>query len=120
MGLQLDMIYDAAVHQASKSTMQHRHGAIIVNRSGDILGQGYNQMMTFYSHQYSMHAEVAALQNLKKRNKKLWSNEDLTMIVVRLGGKDGSYTKFSKPCDNCQKEIEKMGIKRVFYSSDHS
>jgi deoxycytidylate deaminase len=65
-----------------------------------------------------MHAEVAAIQNLRKKNKKFWVSEDLTMIVVRIGGKTGeaAYTKLSKPCHNCQKEIEKMGIKRVFYS----
>jgi deoxycytidylate deaminase len=118
MGVSLDVIYDAAVQQAQKSTMQHRHGAIIVNKCGDILGQGYNNVHSFYSHQYSMHAEVAAIQNLRKKNRKLWVAEDLTMIVVRIGGRTGEccYTKLSKPCHDCQKEIKKMGIKRVFYS----
>lgn len=118
MGLSLDVIYNAAVHQARKSTMQHQHGAVIVNKSGDILGQGYNSIQTFYSHQYSMHAEVAAIQSLRRKNRV--NADELTMIVVRVGCTSGNecYTKFSKPCKNCQKEIEKVGIKRIFYSTN--
>lgn len=121
MGLSLDVIYNAAVQQARKSTMQHQHGAVIVNQAGDILGQGYNSIQTFCSHQFSMHAEVAAIQSLRKKNKRFWVNADeLTMIVIRIGGTSGPecYIKFSKPCQNCQKEINKLGIKRVFYSTN--
>ena len=117
-GNTLDVIHEAAIAQAHKSTMLHRHGAVIVNKTGEILGRGYNQMHNFYSHQYSMHAEVAAIQNLKKNKMGGYNHkEDFTMIVVRICGKDGDYTRCSKPCIGCQKEIEKMGIKRVFYST---
>jgi deoxycytidylate deaminase len=113
--LQLDDIYDAAVAQAHKSTMQHRHGAVIVGKGGEVLAKGYNQYIDYFSHQWSCHAEISAIMNLKKR-KKVWQPEDLTMIVVRVGGKKGLYTSLSKPCCNCKKEIEKLGIARVFYS----
>ena len=77
-----------------------------------------HQKHNFYSHQYSMHAEVSAIQNLKKNKMGGYNHkEDFTMIVVRICGKDGDYTRCSKPCIGCQKEIEKMGIKRVFYST---
>lgn len=113
---QLENLYNAAIIQANKSTMLHRHGAVIVGRQGEILGVGYNHYTNFHSHQFSMHAEVAAIQNLKKRRKGNIQYDDLTMIVVRVCGKEGNYTMLSKPCCNCKKEIEKIGIKRVFYS----
>lgn len=114
---QLEGLYDAAVAQAHKSTMLQRHGAVIVGRGGEIVSQGYNQMVDYMSHQFSLHAEVSAIQQLKKKKKGSWHPDDLTMIVVRLGGKDGNfYTKLSKPCCNCEKEIRKTGIKRVFFS----
>jgi hypothetical protein len=36
------------------------------------------------------------------------------MYVVRVG-KDGRF-KESKPCIECQAEIEKYGVRRVFFS----
>lgn len=113
---QLEILYTAAMAQANKSTMLHRHGAVIVGKNGEILGQGFNHYTSFYSHQFSMHAEIAAIQNMKKKKRGFIQPEDLTMIVVRVAGKEGSYTMLSKPCCNCKREIQKIGIKRVFYS----
>jgi len=104
-------IFDKVVSIARKSVMQHKHGAIIV-RNGEILGAGYNHITDYMSHQWSCHAEVAAIQNCRKKDRQNLS--DATLLVVRIS-KEGE-PKLSKPCANCKKQIEKYGIKRVFYS----
>lgn len=107
-----DDIFDMVIATAQKSVMQHRHGAIIT-QNGEILGQGYNHQTTHLCHQYSCHAEVAAIRSVpKKFRHKL---KDATLIVVRVGN-DGNV-KLSKPCTNCSEYIEKNGIKKVFYST---
>ena len=112
--LDLDSVCNVAINEANKSTMIHKHGAVIINKSGDILGKGHNYIQSYYSHLYSMHAEIAAIQNYNKKNKN--RKEELIMLVVRVTGKEGKHTRNSKPCENCTKEIKKMGIKRTFYS----
>lgn len=105
-------IFDKAINLAKKSTMLQKHGAVIVSKNGEIIGQGFNHMNNFLSHQWSCHAEIAALLNIKNKRDKLL---DSTLVVVRLGS-DG-LPKLSKPCANCRKEINKFGIRRVFYST---
>lgn len=107
-----DNIFEKAIVLAKKSTMLQKHGAIILSKNGDILGQGYNYCTDFMSHQWSCHAEIAALMSIKNKREKI---VDATLLVVRIGS-DG-HPKLSKPCDNCRKEICKFGIKRVFYSA---
>lgn len=105
-------IIDKAIALAKKSSMMHKHGAIIISKNGEILGQGYNYMTTFMSHSWSCHAEIAALLCIKNKKEKLI---DAILIVVRIG--NDNYPKLSKPCDACTKEILKHGIKKVFYST---
>lgn len=108
-------VFDRAVQLAKKSTMNQRHGAVIV-KGGEIIGQGYNHAATFMSHSWSCHAEVSAILNLKNKSKRYL--EDATLIVVRIGPDSiGCPMKLSKPCENCRKAIEKAGIKKVFYSA---
>ena len=115
MGRSCDADIFKRVHVvASKSTMNQRHGAIIV-KNGEIVGEGCNYTAKWMCHPYSVHAEVAALLSVPKRNRHRKYLEDSTMLVIRISGKD-KHCNFSAPCDNCKKEIEKYGIKRVFYS----
>ena len=100
---------------ATKSTMVQKHGAVIV-QNNQIISEGFNYLANFMSHSYSIHAEVAALMNIPKRYRQKRYLEDSTMVVVRVSGKD-NHINMSAPCANCRREIEKAGIKRVFYSS---
>lgn len=110
-------VFDRAVQLAHKSTMTQRHGAVIV-RNGEIIGEGYNHWTTYMSHSYSCHAEVAALLSVKNKTKKML--QDATMIVVRISNNHcmPNVLKLSKPCENCTKEINKWGIRKVFYSTN--
>lgn len=108
-------VFERAVQLAKKSVMTQKHGAVIV-KGGEIIGQGYNHATTFMSHSWSCHAEVAAILNLKNKSRKYL--EDATLIVVRVGPVSiGCPMKLSKPCENCRKAIEKVGIRKVFYSA---
>lgn len=107
-------VFQRAQNLAKKSTMINKHGAVIT-KNGRIIGEGYNHYSSYMSHNYSVHAEMAALLNVPKRKKNRKYLEEATMIVVRVAGKD-FHCSLSKPCFNCQQEIAKAGIKRTFYS----
>ena len=101
---------------AVRSCMGHRHGCIIVNKSGEIVSEGYNYLFTHMCHKFSIHAEVCCLSKMK-RNKKILS--ECEMYVVRIGTDNmGRPLKYSKPCPDCTKAIIKSGIKKIYYSTN--
>jgi deoxycytidylate deaminase len=100
---------------AEKSSMTHQHGCVIVSDEGNILSCGYNKMEDFMCHKYSIHAEIDAICKVKKNKSIL---QQSTMYIVRIS-KRGIALKYSKPCSDCQKMIEKYGIKRVYYSTSY-
>lgn len=99
-----------AARVALRSTMTHRHGCIIVHSDGTILYDGYNHHDLPLNHKFSIHAEIDALYKAKRQKQRL---TDCEMYVVRIGY-DG--LKYSKPCPSCASEIEKCGIRKVYYS----
>lgn len=109
-------VFDRAIALANKSSMLHKHGAVIV-KNGEIIGEGYNHQRTHMCHKWSIHSEVAALLSLKKvhRNKKFL--EDAVMVVVRVASPNNPATcKNSKPCESCRQAINESGLRKVFYS----
>ena len=109
-------VFDRALQLAKKSTMQHKHGAVIV-KNGEIIGEGYNHLTDFMCHQWSVHSEVAAIMSLKKQHRHRKFLEDAVMVVVRMGPPSNiNACKNSAPCDRCRQAIAKAGIGRVFYS----
>lgn len=94
----------------------HKHGAVIV-RDNEIISKGFNHKHIHLYHKMSVHAEVDALCKLP-HNKKFLSQCD--MYVVRIGNDNmGCPLKYSKPCPDCAKAINKAGIRRVYYSTSH-
>lgn len=57
----------------------------------------------------TIHAEVRVCQGIPKSKLR-----GATLFVFRVRA-DGSYAN-SRPCEDCQKFIKKMGISRVYYS----
>lgn len=110
-------MFDRAIALAKKSTMNQRHGAVII-KNGEIIGEGYNHVASYMSHCFSCHAEVAAILSLKNKSKRFL--EDATMVVVRISNHTLSpqHLKLSKPCERCTQEIIKHGIGKVFYSTN--
>lgn len=111
--------FKRAITLAQKSTCHNqKHGCVIV-RDNDIVAEGYNHTHLHMYHRFSVHAEVDALTRLAKlaRNKRYMSACD--MYVVRIGRDSmGHPLKFSRPCEECIKAIQKSGIRRVYYSTN--
>lgn len=101
-----------AIEEALKSSMRHRHGAVIIYRN-KIIGKGYNKYDLYFKKDsvYSRHAEFEAIKNCK--NKKLIPHSCL--LVIRIGM--NKETRMSHPCSKCMKLINKVGIRKTIYSS---
>lgn len=107
-----------AISQANRSPMLHRHGAVIV-RNGVIVGKGFNHHVDYFHHSFSLHAEVDAIMDLRKKyaaecRSKKWIRE-CRLYVVRVSGTQ--ELRLSQPCRNCRKCIEGIGIPVVMYSA---
>jgi tRNA(Arg) A34 adenosine deaminase TadA len=103
-----------AARVALRSTMTHKHGCVIVHSDGTILYDGYNHHDLQLNHKFSIHAEIDALYKAKRQKQRL---TDCEMYVVRIGShRINAGLKYSKPCPGCATEIEKCGIRKVYYS----
>lgn len=103
---------------AQKSDMAHKHGCVIV-LDDEVLSVGHNFHTEHMYHSFSIHAEVDALKKINRRKyKNVFSRMEL--YVVRIGcGKFEGTLKYSKPCEGCQKAIEKYGIQKIYYSTNY-
>lgn len=111
---QQEIFLKKAAEIARRSSMNHRHGCVIV-RNGEIISEGFNHTEMHMYHINSIHAEINCLMKLK-RNTKILADAD--MYVVRIGTeKMGNPLKYSKPCSDCTKVILRSGIKRIYYST---
>lgn len=100
---------------AEKSLCNQKHAAIIV-KGGRTLGLGIGRNRNNPDHvpdpkrQAAIHAEVAAIRSAGSTNLK-----GATIFVARVGP---SGQMMSKPCTNCQAELKRVGIRKVFYTVD--
>jgi tRNA(Arg) A34 adenosine deaminase TadA len=101
---------ERAAKVATKSTMTHRHGCVVVASDGSVF-EGYNHHGVYMSHRFSIHAEIHALYKAKKYQYPLTE-----MYVVRIN--KGGTLKYSRPCSGCQLEILKFGIPKVYFSTN--
>lgn len=110
---------DYAANIAMKSNMNHKHGAVIVYKK-KIIATGYNYIINSYYHNFSIHAEVSAILSIKNNPHYKTILSECELYVVRIGPKCLFKTlKYSKPCCNCQKTINKYDIKKAFYSTNY-
>ena len=107
---------DRAMKEAQKSTMEHQLGCVIVKQN-EIVAASCNSYADNFKTIWSIHAEVAALLQLRKKPRKYF--QDCTMYVVRVGTSHMDFPlKLSKPCESCEKVINEVGIRRVYYSTN--
>ena len=110
--------FDKCIDIAQHSNLTHKHGCIIVYNN-EIISAGHNYKEKKLNNLCSVHAEISALKNVKK---KLIPKCEL--YVVRLGPNEKNYNlkeecnylKYSKPCSVCTEYLNKFNIKKVFYS----
>jgi len=99
---------------AEKSSMQQKHGAIIVYKN-TIIADGFNYTCDYMNNNYSIHAEVAAISKMFY-NKKLLEFCDI--YVVRIAPAFNNCLKNSKPCRNCTNFIKKYNLRNIYYSTN--
>lgn len=101
---------------AKQSNMFQKHGAIVVYKK-NIISKGCNIFTNQFRNNYSMHAEIVAINNAIKKNisKDILNKSEL--FVVRIS--NCNILKYSKPCINCQKYIKKFSIKKTYYSTNY-
>ena len=107
---------DKAAEIAKYSTMQQKHGAVIVHKN-KIVGCGFNYMNNHLNDNHSIHAEVAAICQVFKNKEIL---EECDIYVVRIASaKFDNCLKMSKPCEKCTSFINKYNIRRTYYSTNY-
>ena len=117
----------AAMFEALKSNMYHKHGAIIIHRN-KIIGRGHNYAIgerRMKNGRWSVHAEINAIYDCKDHS----VISEATLYVVRISPmfindvhsgnfcfKPHIHTKESKPCSKCQKALNKLKITRIWHT----
>lgn len=102
---------------ATKSSARNMHGAVLV-RGGRVMGAGYNKNRNhpdIVSPEHiktdcSYHAEEVAIREAGEDNVR---GAIIYVARVNKSGKD----RDSKPCSRCSALIERVGIKRVVFTS---
>lgn len=113
-------ILEVAFKEAQKSTMQFKHGAVLV-QGNRILGTCHNyssKKKSFHGPTpFSMHAEVGALmKTIFHSRKQIKKNRGLIRLYVIRVTNAGKVLN-SKPCSNCQRMMKKFGVDCVYYST---
>lgn len=110
--------FNYASNIALNSNMFQKHGAIIIYKK-NILSSGSNS----YSNKrcnFSIHAEINAINNfIKKYDKSLLQKCELYVVRIGPSNNNNSILKYSKPCINCQKIINKFNIPKIYYSTNY-
>lgn len=111
-----DRYIEFALNVARKGPDQkYRMGCVIVQR-GVPVGMGFNNMRkthtraSSYRHPY-IHAELSAMIGVDSSKIK-----GSTAYVARVRRDDRQG--MAKPCEFCEEELRKMGVSKVFYTTD--
>lgn len=110
---------DLAIKVAEQSDHPlQSHGSCLV-KAGHVINTGFNRnVYSSFANRFKdihnnfgyVHAEIAALLNVEKRN-----TEGATLFVVRV---NSGQLRMSKPCRMCSMCMTFCGIKKVFYSNN--
>jgi deoxycytidylate deaminase len=108
----------SVIEEAKKSEYKPQMGAVIFDKRRIVsLGHNYGHRSArklhprFQNFKGSIHAEVDSIIKAKT------DLSGYSMLVIRVNNKD--QLRLAKPCNNCLKYIEYVGIRRVFYSVNH-
>ncbi len=108
-------LINIAIEEALLSDHKQKVGAVIFNKK-IIVSKGHNTKQKsikkfhprFQRFPYSVHAEVDAIINAKRDLK------GLSMLVIRIN--NSNQFRLSKPCNDCMKYLNYVGIKKIYYS----
>lgn len=104
-----------AIEVAKKSKMRCKHGAIIKDKNGNIIGSGFNKDLIGCRQRHSSHAEIIALNSV--RNIADINGADLYVVRVDIDGNP----IMSAPCHSCYKIMKKYmrdhGLRKVYFTT---
>lgn len=111
-------IIKRCLEECEKSTYRFRIGAVIFKGSR-IISSGHNGIRSvsqikdkFKKYENSLHAEQAALMNID------WNKvKGCSILVMKISPSKGTLS-MAKPCEICQKLLEHIGIKTIYYSNE--
>lgn len=101
---------------ASESAIYYKHAAALIV-GNNIYSIGVNKFIgemkdkNNKSHYKTMHAEINVFENFSKKNVR-----GMDILVIRVN--KNSALKNSRPCNQCIDKLQKIGIRKVFYSDD--
>ena len=112
MKMKLDEVVSMARTVAYSSNMRHHLGAVLYDQKRYTFGYNrcYDVEVVGYGNPFSVHAEEMAILKGVRIGIDFPNS---TLVVVRVNS--GGNLRMSKPCATCQKLIEKVGIKRIWY-----
>lgn len=117
----INRYFELARNAASNSVYgKLRHGAVLV-RGGSIINVAFNKDdYTSFAHRFrphgcgpaTRHAEAECILGLSRSQ-----TAGSDMFVCRINNQ-GEF-RMSKPCSMCHAILKNVGIKRVFYTTNH-
>ena len=116
MKIERNIKFAARIAKQAPSEQIFRVGCVIV-KGGTPISFGYNNMTKTHpravrSYEYPyIHAELAAMIGVDEDELK-----GATAFVARIG-RSGKI-RIAKPCDGCQEELRRYGIKEVWYTTN--
>ena len=109
-------VIQECLKECSASTYYQKVGAVIFSGKR-ILGSGHNGIRStsaihdkYKNYINSLHAEQDALRNLN------WAKLKGSSILVLRISKTLNILSNAKPCPMCEKLLQHIGIKNIFYS----
>ena len=105
--------------EAIKSTMPMKLAAGLFYDKKGFIGIGYNSTRSYVQKklQATLHAEDAAIHNVKTRYQRI-KTKHLKLMVIRVDALKNLVV--SKPCLNCTHTIYDYGIRKVYYVNDQN
>jgi deoxycytidylate deaminase len=114
----IQRVYDVAIQQAAKRENCFHVAAMVVDKSGNQIAVGCNNMkkshpklISFYQYPF-LHAESAAILNC---GRKQIAGGTVIVLRVRI---DNSVT-MSKPCKSCERFLIHHQIENVIYGDEN-
>lgn len=90
--------------------------AIAFMPSGAVIASATNRILYSIPDEWSIHAEAFLIKKLRKI-RAIERYKDVNILVARWSPLKQAWD-IAKPCSNCQIEIARYGIKKVFYTNE--
>jgi len=91
--------------------------AIAFNQSGSIIAAATNKILFGIPNEYSIHAEAFLIKKLRKI-RAIERHREINILVARWSPMKQRWD-MAKPCIDCQIEIARYGINKVFYTNEN-